>query len=255
VTTPIYSIPELAATSSERTQINYNLRILEALAGQVKTVNVNALSPPSVITEGAIVLIGSPATGAFVGFDGGLAIFLSGAYKLIAPNALIGAIATQSGWYLPNGLGTGWSTYGGGGGGATTDASLLTSGTLNDARLSANVPLLNAVGVYTKAQGSASVSLVDAATILVDATLSNTFLATLGGNRLLGNPTSLQDGFVYNFHIKQDATGSRLLTYGSAFKFGAAGIPTLSTTANSTDWLSFQCVGTDLRFAGISKGF
>jgi hypothetical protein len=255
VTTPIYNIPELAATSSERTQINYEVRILEALAGQVKTANINALVPPATIAEGEMVLIGSGATGAFVGFDGGLAIFLSGAYKLMAPNALIGAIATQSGWYRPNGLGTGWSTYGGGGGGATTDASLLTSGTLNNARLSVNVPLLNAVGIFTKAQGSASVSLVDAATILVDAALSNTFLVTLGGDRTLGNPSSLQDGFVYNFHIKQDATGSRLLAYGSAFKFGAAGIPTLSTAANSTDWLSFQCVGTDLRFAGISKGF
>jgi Protein of unknown function (DUF2793) len=255
LTTPIYGIPELAATSSERTQINYNLRILEALAGQVKAVNINALSPPSTIAEGEMVLIGSPATGAFIGFSGGLAIYLSGAYKLIAPNALIGAIATRSGWYLPNGLGTGWSAYGGGGGGATTDASLLTSGTLNDARLSANVPLLSAVGIFTKAQGSASVALVDAASIVVDASLSNTFLVTLGGNRTLSNPSSLQDGFVYNFHVKQDATGSRLLTYGSVFKFGAAGAPLLSTAANASDWMSFQCVGTDLRFAGSSKGF
>jgi hypothetical protein len=254
MTTPIYDIPELAASSSERTQINYDLRILEALAGLVKTVNVNVTSPPGSIAEGEMVLIGSPATGAFTGFDGGLAIYLSGAYKLIAPNALIGAIATEEGMFRTDGTSTGWTALGGSGG-STTDASLLTSGTLNDARLSANVPLLNIVNVYTKAQGSQSVALVDASTIATDASLSNTFTVTLGGNRTLGNPTNLQSGFVYNFHVTQDGTGSRLLTYGSAFKFGAAGAPTLSATAGATDWLSFQCIGSDLRFAGISKGF
>lgn len=81
----------------------------------------------------------------------------------------------------------------------------------------------------------AFVSLTDAATIATNALLGNQFAVTLGANRVLGNPTGLHDGGVYEWHIKQDGTGSRLLSFGTSFKFAGGAAPTLTTTANALD--------------------
>lgn len=81
----------------------------------------------------------------------------------------------------------------------------------------------------------AFVSLADAATISTNALLGNQFKVTLGANRVLGNPTGLHDGGVYEWHIKQDGTGSRTLSFGSYFKFAGGTAPTLTTTANALD--------------------
>jgi len=81
----------------------------------------------------------------------------------------------------------------------------------------------------------AFVSLADAATISTNALLGNQFKVTLGANRVLGNPTGLHDGGVYEWHIKQDGTGSRTLSFGSYFKFAGGAAPTLTTTANALD--------------------
>lgn len=111
---------------------------------------------------------------------------------------------------------------------ATTD--------INDARLSSNVPLLNVANSFTAANVVVPVALTDAANIATNAALSNVFTVTLGGNRTLDNPTNPTHGQSIIIHVKQDATGSRTLSYGSAWEFkGSAG---LSTTANATDVIS-----------------
>lgn len=97
---------------------------------------------------------------------------------------------------------------------------------------------------FTKAQGTAIVTLTDGATISVDASLSNTFKVTLAGNRTLANPTNTVSGFTYNFLIYQDATGSRTLTFGSNYKFTST--PTLTTTASKLDVVSCICDGSNL---------
>lgn len=81
-------------------------------------------------------------------------------------------------------------------------------------------------------------TLTDAATISVNAALSNNFKVTLGGNRTLANPTNLADGMVLNFVLKQDATGSRTLAFDTKYDFGEAGTPTLSTAASKIDFMS-----------------
>ena len=83
---------------------------------------------------------------------------------------------------------------------------------------------------FTGSIGTTPVTLTDAATIAVDASLSNSFVVTLGGNRTLANPTGLKDGGTYHFLIKQDATGSRTLAFGSFFKNAP---PALVGTPNS----------------------
>lgn len=86
----------------------------------------------------------------------------------------------------------------------------------------------------------AVVSLTDAATIAVNAALGNDFRVTLGGNRTLGTPTNPVDGQKIILQVTQDGTGSRTLSYSSAYVF-STGLPqpTLSTAASKTDVLGF----------------
>lgn len=70
------------------------------------------------------------------------------------------------------------------------------------------------------------------------------FALTLGaltsGTRTLANPVGFMPGQNGVISLKQDATGNRLITtYGSAYDFGAAGTPVLSTAANRVDKISY----------------
>lgn len=87
--------------------------------------------------------------------------------------------------------------------------------------------------------------LTDGATISWNTTLGTVATVTLGGNRTLSNPTNLRVG-TYMLIVKQDATGSRTLTWGTAYKFPAGAKPTLTTTANAIDVISFFCDGTNM---------
>lgn len=74
-------------------------------------------------------------------------------------------------------------------------------------------------------------------TITLDFSTANNFSFTLNANatNTLANPTNLvagQSGIIY---ISQDATGSRLLSFGSSWKFPGGSTPVISSTANVTD--------------------
>lgn len=105
---------------------------------------------------------------------------------------------------------------------------------------SLDVALLAQANVFTKAQAVTPVALTDAASIATDASLSNTFTVTLGGNRTLANPTNMTNGAIYTWRVRQDGTGSRTLAYGSKFKWPEGTAPTLTTTASATDFISGQ---------------
>lgn len=107
---------------------------------------------------------------------------------------------------------------------------------------------------WTKAQGTSSVALTDAATIATNASLGNVFSVTLGGNRTLQNPTNMVAGFTYIWNIDQDGTGSRTLAYDTSFKFPGGAAPVLSTSANAKDSLACVYDGTVLR-CSITKDF
>jgi hypothetical protein len=115
---------------------------------------------------------------------------------------------------------------------------------------------LGTANIFTKNQCVQPVVLTDAASIAVDASLSNNFKVTLGGNRTLANPTNLTPGMVLNFEVVQDATGSRTLAYGSAYKWPGGSAPTLSPGANAVDLISgiVNQAGTAI-LCQISKGF
>ncbi len=111
---------------------------------------------------------------------------------------------------------------------------------------------------WPSAAAPAVAALVDAATIAVDATLGNDYRVTLtASGHQLGNPTGPVDGQVIRVHVTQDGTGSRTLTYGTAYDWGTAGAPTLSTAAGKVDVLEFVYNATAAKWFGLkaSLGF
>ena len=86
----------------------------------------------------------------------------------------------------------------------------------------------------------AVVSLTDAATIAVDASLGNDFRVTIEASRTMGNPAHPSDGQQIIFQITQGAGGSSVITWDSGYEF-SEGLPqpTLSTKAAQTDLLGF----------------
>jgi hypothetical protein len=87
--------------------------------------------------------------------------------------------------------------------------------------------------------------IADAATINWNMDLGSVMQVTLAGNRTMAAPTNLVSGGTYTAIIKQDATGSRTLTWNAVFKF-AGGSKTLSTAANATDVATFVSDGVNL---------
>lgn len=80
-------------------------------------------------------------------------------------------------------------------------------------------------------------------------------IITLDGTpSTLENPTNKKVGGMYTVIVKQDVTGSRLLTYGTDYKFPGGVEPILTTTAFAVDCLSFISDGTDM-FGGVNYDF
>jgi len=79
-------------------------------------------------------------------------------------------------------------------------------------------------------------TLTDAATIAVDGSLGRIYKVTLGGDRTMGNPTNLVTGRMYTFVVGQDATGGRILSWGTSYKgtIPAVGSSSLVSAASGT---------------------
>lgn len=112
--------------------------------------------------------------------------------------------------------------------------------------------------VSTRKVSQATVALTDGATINTDAALGNVFTVTIAGNRTMANPTNPTAEQRITFRIRQDAVGSRVLTWASDFNFGVdlAGVPG-STGANAFDYYGFQYNPVTLRWdcLAISRGY
>lgn len=102
-----------------------------------------------------------------------------------------------------------------------------------------------ATKVFVDKRTGSELELTDAANISWDA---STYAAavTLAGNRTLDNPTNPVAGAKYTLKVTQDATGSRTLSFDTAFKFAGGIPPTLSTGANAIDIFEFYSDGTNL---------
>ena len=99
---------------------------------------------------------------------------------------------------------------------------------------------------YTATQNFNATTLSDGANISWDAAANQVASVTLAGNRTLDNPTNMVDGATYILTVKQDATGTRTLAYGTAYKWSGGTAPTLTTDASAIDIITFVCDGTSM---------
>jgi len=87
-------------------------------------------------------------------------------------------------------------------------------------------------------------TLTDGATVTWDASSQPVCKLTLGGNRTLSAPTNGATGQFISIAVIQDATGSRTLTWNSAYEFTGDTAPTLTTTVSKADVFVFRYNGT-----------
>lgn len=95
------------------------------------------------------------------------------------------------------------------------------------------------------------VTLTDAATVAVDASLGTHFRWTGTTTRIMGNPTNPVDGQVITFELKA-SSGTPNHTWSSAYAFGSDVTGTTALVAGKTDYVQFvyassvskwQCIG------------
>jgi hypothetical protein len=93
-------------------------------------------------------------------------------------------------------------------------------------------------------------------TASTDASLSSLFTLTLTGNTTLATPINGFSGQRILYQLKQDGTGNKLLTLSSGFRSGPITV-TLSTTANTTDYLGVIYNAIDDRWdvLALNKGY
>ena len=126
------------------------------------------------------------------------------------------------------------------GAGVTIDGLLIKDGVMTG---SAQLGVANK---WTKQQNFNATTLTDGANISWDLDDNQTCSVTLAGNRTLDNPTNMVDGSTYLLKVIQDGTGSRTLSYGSAYDFQSGTAPILTTTAGAYDLFSFYCDGSKM---------
>jgi hypothetical protein len=87
-------------------------------------------------------------------------------------------------------------------------------------------------------------TLTDGTTVTWDASTAPVCKLTLGGNRTLSAPTNGATGQFISIAVIQDATGSRTLTWNSAYEFTGDTAPILTTTVSKADLFVFRYNGT-----------
>jgi len=99
------------------------------------------------------------------------------------------------------------------------------------------------------------VTVTDAACISVNFALGNNFLVTVAGNRTLKAPANCTAGQTGSFYVIQDSSGSRTLSYNTAWQFVSATVPTLSTGASDVDILVYSARSATTIDAVLLKNF
>jgi hypothetical protein len=111
-------------------------------------------------------------------------------------------------------------------------------------------------GQFTGAVEPAVASVADGLVITTNAELGNLFRVTLGGNHELAVINGA-DGQLIRVEVTQGAGGPWSLSYSSAFDFGSAGQPSLSTTTGDTDVLGrgYKAAATKWQCLAFAGGY
>lgn len=112
-------------------------------------------------------------------------------------------------------------------------------------------------GMSTSASTLSATATFSATTLALNCDLSNVFKTTLTANVTVAPSfVSPCDGQTVNWRLKQDATGSRTMTWPAAFDWPGGTVPTLTTTANAVDLLvATYFADTGLWLASLVKDF
>ena len=92
------------------------------------------------------------------------------------------------------------------------------------------------------------------ATITPDWNNSGTQKVVLNGNPTIANSSNIKSGAIYIMYIYQDGSAPRTISsWGSQYKFPSGVAPTLSSSNNQFDILTFSSDGTNLYLVGITN--
>jgi hypothetical protein len=84
------------------------------------------------------------------------------------------------------------------------------------------------------------VDLTDSTTVTTDCNLGDIFQLTTTQNFTMANPTNGVNGKKIIYKIKQDSTGSRVITWDTKFRGSSSiSLPILTTTASYVDYIGF----------------
>jgi len=125
---------------------------------------------------------------------------------------------------------------------------------VTSAKLAADLQFTSGNTQFIGTGYSPTITLTDGATISWNTAEGQVAGVTLEGNRTMAAPTNVKDGAFYSLKVIQDGTGSRTISWNAVFKFTGATAPTLSTAANSVDFIVFSSDGTNLYEQGRSLG-
>jgi hypothetical protein len=113
---------------------------------------------------------------------------------------------------------------------------------LNDKYDKTGGPITGAVTTESRAIGRPGVLGSASGTITLDFASSNNFEFTLVSSGFLANPVLPSGGQSGVVVIRQNLTGSGILSYASSWKFSDGTKPTLTATSSGLDVLSYYCV-------------
>lgn len=120
--------------------------------------------------------------------------------------------------------------------------------------LSALLFLMSVSLAYAGDSAPSYVELADAPTIAVDWAKGTTQSATLGGNRTFTFLNG-KKGEKYTLILRQDATGSRTVTWPASVRWPGTYPLTLTSTANKTDYICFFYNGVSYDGIAAAQGF
>lgn len=100
-------------------------------------------------------------------------------------------------------------------------------------------PITGPVTVQSQSVGEPVVTPLASGVITLDFSSGNNFEFTLVETSVLGPPTLPSGGQCGAITVRQDGTGSRLLTYSGGWQFAGGSAPTLTTAASGVDILTF----------------
>jgi len=138
-------------------------------------------------------------------------------------------------------------------GGAGTSNGILKangSGAVSAATAGTDYVAPGTVTAFTAAQYFAAAALTPGTTVSWDANAAQAATLTPAQSFTLSNPTNLHAGATYTLIITQDGTGSRVITWGSAYKFPGGSKFVLSTAVSAVDIITFITDGTNMYGVG-----